>query len=133
MGNRGTKFRQVPGADHAVLKCHRRCWVLFWMRSEILQDCELEIPGCHVENKTSNRRVEAERAVGKLLQYSRKEVMVRRVIEIKRARSSDSQYILKIEMRGLLRDLDEGCEEKQRDKNNTKFLEPSLIPLRRFL
>ena len=55
--------------------------------------------------------MEAERAVGKLLQYSRKELMVRCVIEIKRARSSDSQCILKVEMRDLLGDLDEGHEE----------------------
>lgn len=56
--------------------------------------------------------------------------MVRCVIEIKRARSSDSQHILKVAMRGLLRDLDEGCEEKQKERNNTKCLGPSLTPLR---
>lgn len=58
--------------------------------------------------------------------------MARCVIEIERARSSSSQHILKVEMRGLLMDLDEGCEKKQRDKNDTKFVGLSLTPLRGF-
>lgn len=50
-----------------------------------------------------------------------------RVIEREGKKWLDPLYILK-EKRDLLKDLDEDCEEKQRDKNDAKFSGLSLAP-----